>query len=109
MSHIIVTTGILPSQSSRQRGHEALCRKCKQTPVRYLIETMAERVVAAQSQSAPLLGINGLQTGIAAVGIRAELVHITEALVEGLLIRKGREASIADRLIAVELHLERLM
>src|SRR5580704_6732797 len=70
---------------------------------------MAECVVAAQSQSAPLLGIDGLQTGIAAVGIRAELVHIAETLVERLLIRKGREASIADCLIAVELHLERLM
>ena len=49
------------------------------------------------------------QAGIAVVGIGAELVHIAEALVERLLNQKGREASIADGLITVELYLEGLV
>src|ERR1700739_2254751 len=70
---------------------------------------MTERVVAAQRESAPLLRISALKTCITAIGVRAELIHIPKALIERLLVWKPREASIADSLIPIELHLERLM
>ena len=70
---------------------------------------MTERVVAVQRESAPLLRIGDLKSGITAVGVGAKLIDIPESLIEWLLVRKRREASIADRLIPIELHLERLM
>ena len=62
-----------------------------------------------QRESAPLLRVSGLKSGITAVGVRAKLIHISKALIERLLVWKRREAAVADRLIAIELHLERLM
>ncbi len=70
---------------------------------------MTERVVPVQSQSTPLLGICGLQSGITAVGVRAKLIDIPKALIEWSLVWIRSETSIANRLIAIELHLERLM
>ena len=70
---------------------------------------MTEGVVAAQRQAAPLLRIGDLKSGIIAVGAGAKLVDIAESLIERLLVGKRRKASIADCLVAVQLHLVRLM
>src|SRR5271156_5485530 len=70
---------------------------------------MAQRVISSKRQSADLLGIACLQTGVAAVGIGAELVDATEALIERLAVAVGSEAALAHILIAVELDLVRFV
>src|ERR1035438_7166224 len=75
----------------------------------YLVEAVTERIVGVQRESVPLLRIGRLKSGIAAIGIRAKLIHIPKPLIDRRLVWKRREASIADRLIAVELRLEGLM
>ena len=70
---------------------------------------MAERVVGAQREAVELLGDAGLQAGVVAAGVGAELVDAAESLVERLLVGIRRKASRADRLVAVEADLKRLM
>ncbi len=70
---------------------------------------MAECVVCVEGERADLLGEAGLQAGVVAAGVGAELVDIAEALVEGLRVGIGREASVADGLIAVQANLKRLV
>ncbi len=66
---------------------------------------MTEGVVAAQGQAAPLLRVDGLQSAVDTVRPGLELGDISKSLIERLLIGKRRKASIADVLVAVELHL----
>src|ERR1035438_982368 len=70
---------------------------------------MTERVVSSQRQSSPLLGIGGLKSGVTAIGVRAKLIDVPKSLIERPLVRKRSKAPVANRLIAIELHLERLM
>jgi len=70
---------------------------------------MTEGVIGSERQSSNLLGKANLQAGVTAVGVGAELIHAGEALVERSLVRKGRKAALADRLVAIELHLIRLV
>ena len=109
MANVVIATGILPAKLSRQRRHQSLRGERQQTTIRYLVEAVTERVVGAQRQSPPLLGVGGLKTGITAVGIGAKLIDIPEALIERPLVRERRKTPIAHRLIAIELHLVRLM
>src|SRR5258708_1109665 len=109
MANVVVATGVLPVELARQRRHQSLRRERQQPAVRYLVEAMTERVVAVQRQSSPLLGIGCLKSGITAVGVGAKLIYIPKTLIERPLVLKRREASITNRLIAIELHLERLM
>ena len=109
MPHIVVATGMLPAQFSGQWRFKPLRRECQQASVRYFVQAMAEGIVGAQGQASPLLRIGSLQSVVDAVGAGAELGDGCKALVERLPIGKGREASVADGLIAVELLLKGLV
>src|SRR5271155_817667 len=66
---------------------------------------MAESVVSAKRQAAPLLRVGGLQSVVDAVGAGLELSDVPKALIERALVRERSEAPVADILVAVELHL----
>src|SRR5271166_5034254 len=70
---------------------------------------MAEGVVRAQSQAADLLGQICLQSGIDAVCAGLKLIHAAESSIERLLIGIRRKASVANRLVTIQLNLIWLM
>src|SRR5208282_3797745 len=72
-------------------------------------EAVTEGIIPVKSQSSPLLRVGRLKSGITAVGVRAKLIHISKTLIEWLLVGVRSKTSIAHRLVAIELHLERLM
>ena len=84
-------------------------RKRKQAAIRYLVEAMAEGVVAAQSQAGELFGRAGLQARVVAAGAGAEFVDVAKARIERLIVSERCEAAIANRLVAVQLDLVRLL
>ena len=109
MADVVVAVAVLRAQAAGQRRENAERGERKQPAVGDLVDAMAEGVVSAQRQAGELLGHAGLQPGVVAARAGAEFVHAAEALVERLIVGKGREASSAHRLIAVQLHLVRLM
>jgi hypothetical protein len=66
---------------------------------------VAQGVVPAKRECADLLRVACLQSCVAAVRIRAELVDAAEALVERLAKGVGGKAALAHVLVAVELNL----
>src|ERR1019366_527618 len=80
-------------------------RESQQATIRDFVDAMAVSVIAAQGQPAKLLACAGLQAAVVATRAGAEFVNVAEAPIERLVVGEGREAAIADRLIAVQLHL----
>src|ERR1700676_865614 len=66
-------------------------------------------VVSAQRQAGELLADAGLQAGVVAARIGTEFVDGPEAPIERLIVGEWREASRANSLVSVQLHLIWLM
>jgi len=109
VANVVVAVAVLLAQIAGQRRENAKARISKQAAVGYFVETMAVRIVSAQSQAAELLRHAALQAGVVTARVGAEFVHAAEALIERLVVGKGREASVAHRLIAIQLDLIWLM
>ena len=109
MPHVVIAIAVFLAQIAWQRRQNTQGGKGKQSAIGYLVETMAVGVVCTQHQTAELLGCAGLQPGVVTARIRTKFIYVAKALIERLAIGKGREASVAHRLVSVQLHLVRLM
>src|ERR1017187_7858750 len=109
MANVIVAVAVLLAEATRQRREDAEARKWQQPAIGYFIEAMAIGVIAAQREPAEPLASAGLQSAVVTARTGTKLVDVTEALVEWLVECEGSKAAIAHRLIAIQLHLVRLI
>ena len=105
VANIVVAVAVLATKIARQGRDDAKAGEGEKAAVRDLIETVAVGVVAVQREAGKLFRDAGLKAGVVAAGSSAELVDVTEARVERLVVGERRKAAIADVLIAVELYL----
>src|ERR1700690_555920 len=103
MANVIIAVAVFLAQAAGQRSQNAEDRKRKQTTVRYFIEAMAVGVITTQRETAESLDYAGLQAAVVTASTGAKLVDVAEALVERLIVVKGRKAASANPLIAVQL------
>ena len=105
VAHVVIAASIAAAQLTGERRQNSLAGKRQQSAIGYLIETMAQSVVSAQSEPSDLLRIARLQAGVAAIRIRPKFIHAAEALIEWTAIGIRRKAACADVLVAIQFYL----